>query len=198
MAVGITHILTVLSIVQYTLKVGDQTDAATQDLLRQHEERQSREMTRLLEEMEQRSQEARGLAQQGVLLAVCRHWWVAASVETLLVLFGLYWLPRRRSADSDSGGQQGSSSSAVEKSKGEEHEWQGKAGCNDMPDQVTSWEKRPKWLVQDMPGMMATFSVAAGSTYEGLSAHEDNTIDRLLLVPLRPPIGHFFHQSGAP
>ena len=157
MAVGVTHILTVLSIVQYTLKVGDQTDAATQDLLRQHEERQRREMTRLLEDMEQRSQEPRGLAQQGVLLAVCQHWWVGASVETLLVLFGLYWLPRRRSADSDSGGQQGSSSSAVEKSEGEENEWQGKAGCSDMPDQVTSWEKRPEWLVQDMPGTMATF-----------------------------------------
>ena len=41
-------------------------------------------------------------------------------------------------------------------------------------------------------------AMAAGSTCEDLSAHEDNIIDRLLLVPLRPPIGHFFHQSWAP
>ena len=30
--------------------------------------------------------------------------------------------------------------------------------------------------------------MGAGSAYEDLSAREDNIIDRLLLVPLRPPI----------
>lgn len=139
MAVGITHVLTVLSIVQYALRVGDWRDVATEDLLRQHEEQQSREMTWLLEEMEQRSQEPRGLAQEGMLLAACQHWWWWASAETLLVLFGLYWLPRQRSAASDSGSHQGSSSSAQEDRQGEEDEWQGKAACSDMRDQVRVW-----------------------------------------------------------
>lgn len=108
MAVGITHILTVLSIVQYALRVGEWTDVATQDLLRQREEEQRQQMTWLLEEMEQRSREPRGFALQGTLLAACQHWWFWASAETLLVLFfGLYWLPRQRSAGSDADSQQG-------------------------------------------------------------------------------------------
>ena len=139
MAVGITHILTVLSIVQYALRVGDRTDAATQDLLQQHEEQQSREMTWLLEEMEQRSQEPRGLLQEGVLLAAGQHWWFWASAETLLILLGLCWLPRQRSADSKSGSQQGSSSSAERER--EEDDWEDKADPYDTLGQDKSLDK---------------------------------------------------------
>ncbi|CAM9147440.1 unnamed protein product, partial [Bubo scandiacus] len=49
MAVFITRILTLLSIAQYVLRVGDQEDAATQELLRQREEQERQEMTWLLE-----------------------------------------------------------------------------------------------------------------------------------------------------
>lgn len=73
MAVGITHVLTILSILQYTLRVNEQIDATTQDLLRQHEQRQSLEMTRLLEEIDQRSQAQRGLSHESVLLTACQH-----------------------------------------------------------------------------------------------------------------------------
>ena len=120
MAVGITHILTVLSIAQYALRAGEWTDAATRDLLRQREEQQRQQMTWLLEEMEQRSREPRGFAQQGVLLAACQHWWFWASAETLLLLlFGLYWLPRQRSAGSDGDSQQGSDSGAQPEENGQ-------------------------------------------------------------------------------
>ena len=129
MAVGITHVLTVLSIVQYALRVGNQPDAATQDLLRQHEEQQSQEMAWLqeqVEQMEQRSQEPRGLAPAGMLLAACQHWWFWACAETLLVVFGLYQLSRQGSADSHSSSQQGSSSS--EEEQREEDACEEKAG----------------------------------------------------------------------
>lgn len=40
-------------------------------------------------------------------------------------------------------------------------------------------------------------AMGAGSAYEQLSTHKDITINPLLLALLRPPIGHFFHQSQA-
>ncbi|CAN0149276.1 unnamed protein product [Bubo scandiacus] len=125
MAVGITHILTVLSILQYALRVGDPTDMATQHLLQQREEEQRQEMTWLMEEMEQRSQESHGLAPEGLLLSACQHWWFWVCAEILLVIFGLYWLPRQTSADCDSGSQWGSASSAEEQV--EEDDWEGRA-----------------------------------------------------------------------
>ena len=87
-----------------------------------------------LEQMEQRSQESRGLTSEGVRLAVCQHWWFWASAETLLVLLDLYWLRRRRSADCDSGSQRGSSSDAEE--EGEDDDWEGKADPNDTLGQA--------------------------------------------------------------
>lgn len=69
MSVGITHVLTVLSIMQYTLKIGDQNDTVMQYLLCQHKEQKNQEMIWLLEEMEQRNQEPCDLTQEGVLLS---------------------------------------------------------------------------------------------------------------------------------
>lgn len=39
--------------------------------------------------------------------------------------------------------------------------------------------------------------MGVGSAYEQLSAHKGIIINHLLLVLLRPPIGHCFHQSQA-
>ena len=128
MVVGLTRILTLLSIAQYALRAGDREDAATQELLRQRKEQQ--EMTWLMEKMEQSSQERRGLAPEGLLLAACQHWWFWASADALLVLFGLYWLPRQSSADGDSGSQWGSSSGAEEQRE-EDEAWEGKAEPSD-------------------------------------------------------------------
>lgn len=155
MAVGITHVLTVLSIVQYALRVGDWRDVATEDLLRQHEEQQSREMTWLLEEMEQRSQEPRGLAQEGMLFAACQHWWLWASAESLLVLFGLYWLPRQRSAASESGSHQGSSSGAEEDR--EEEGWADKPDPYDTLGQHKAMDKLGICAVFAKPFSRTTF-----------------------------------------
>ncbi|PKU40876.1 rna-directed dna polymerase from mobile element jockey- hypothetical protein [Limosa lapponica baueri] len=144
MAVTIRYILTALSILQYALTVGDQPDATTQDLLRQHEEQQNREMIWFLEEREQRSQELRRLYQ----LVACQNWQFWASAEVLLVLFGLYWLPRQNSTDSESSGQLGSFNSA------EEEEWKEIPDTSDiLPQDKSHLENEMKrswgsWFLQ--------------------------------------------------
>ncbi|OPJ66530.1 hypothetical protein AV530_016573 [Patagioenas fasciata monilis] len=113
-----THLLTVLSIMQYAVRVGDWTDTAMEEPLQEHEEQRSQMVAWMLEEMEWRSQglqvlaQENGLAQEGVLITVCQYWWVWVSADALLVLFGLCWLHRQRSVGSESTSQQGSSSSA--------------------------------------------------------------------------------------
>ncbi|XP_026723236.1 uncharacterized protein LOC113490839 [Athene cunicularia] len=125
MAVGITRVLMVLTVLQHMLRMDDQSDPATQDLLQQREKQQQQEMTWLMEQMEQRSQELCSLTLVGMLPAVCQHWWFWASAETLLLLFELYQLRRQRSAVSNSSSQQGSCSGAKEQR--EEGDWEGKA-----------------------------------------------------------------------
>lgn len=122
MAFGIARVLTVLCILQYQLRVGDPTDATTQDLLQQYAEQQRQQMAQLWEEAELRGQEPPGLAQESVLFAVLHQWWFWVSADILLMLFGLYWLPRQRSNDSESDSQDGSSSSAEEEWK--EDDWE--------------------------------------------------------------------------
>ncbi|KAK2517165.1 hypothetical protein Q9966_014758 [Columba livia] len=79
-------------------------------------------MAQLWEEAELRGQEPPGLAQESVLFAVLHQWWFWVSADILLMLFGLYWLPRQRSNDSESDSQDGSSSSAEEEWK--EDDWE--------------------------------------------------------------------------
>jgi len=110
-----------------------------QDLLWQHEEQQSCEVAWLQQEMEQRSQEPHGLAHQGVLLAACQHWGFWVTAETLLLLFGLYWLPRHKGANPDSDNQQQCSSGAEEDE--EEEEWEKKPDPHDTLGQDKSKEK---------------------------------------------------------
>ena len=119
MALGVTHILTVLSILQSMLRVGEWRDVAAQELMQEYEQQQQQEMAWLLE-MELKSKEPHGLAHESVLLAACQHWWFWVCAEILLILFGIYWLPRQRSADCDSGSQEGNSSSEEEESDKEE------------------------------------------------------------------------------
>lgn len=83
-------------------------------------------MTWLPEETEQRSREPLGFAQQGVLLVARRRWWLWVSAKILLLLFGLYWLPRQRSAGSDGDSQQGSDSGVEEETEEE--------NCQVQPD----------------------------------------------------------------
>lgn len=98
MAVGFTQLLTVLSILQAAVRVGYQDDAALQDLHWQQHQQELWEMHWLQEE--NWSQEP----QQVVLLTSCQRWWFWACASALLLLFGLYWLPRQRSTNHSKNG----------------------------------------------------------------------------------------------
>lgn len=120
MALGIARILTVLSILQYTLRVNDRPDLSTQALLRQREaelteQRQQmmwlqqqveQEQERLEQErLEQERQEPRGLPQV-LLLALWQHCDLCYATEALLTLLGLLRLLRKWRAAAGSGSQQ--------------------------------------------------------------------------------------------
>ncbi|XP_074666023.1 uncharacterized protein LOC141916939 isoform X1 [Strix aluco] len=201
MAVFITRVLTLLSIVQYVLRAGDRQDAATQELLRQHEEQEQQEMTRLMEEVEQSSQERRGLAPEGLLLGACQHWWFWASADALLVLLGLYWLPRQSGADGDSSSQRGSASGAEEQ-RGEDEDCEGKAEPSDTlaghkPLQKAGSSVAPAKQARPNNSLLTGPhpALGQGSAYE---CPQNNIPQRLLLAPPRPPLGHIVRQRWAP
>ncbi|CAM9185130.1 unnamed protein product [Bubo scandiacus] len=199
MAVFITRILTLLSIAQYVLRVGDQEDAATQELLRQREEQERQEMTWLLE-VEQRSQERRGLAPEGVLLGACQHWCFWASAEALLVLSGLLSLLLARAATATAAGS--GEAPALPRSREDDEDWEGKAEPSDtLPGEkplqkagssaAPAKQARPKNSFPTGPHP----ALGRGSAYE---CPQSNIPKHLLLALLRPPLGHVVRQRRAP
>ncbi|XP_074736942.1 uncharacterized protein LOC141948426 [Strix uralensis] len=200
MAVGITRVLTLLSVLQYALRVGDQSDTATQELLQQREEQQRQEMTWLMEQMEHRSQELCVLIPEGVIPAVCQHWWFWASAETLLLLLELYWLCRRRSADGDSGSQRGSSNGAEEKR--EEDGWEGKAEPShtlgqDEPQDNVGTSAASASPSQELLSDGAASSLGMGQRLPTPEHPQEQHPQPPAALPLRPPLGHILHQSWA-
>ncbi|XP_040397752.1 uncharacterized protein LOC121062133 [Cygnus olor] len=101
MAIGIIHLLSVLGLLQLTLKVGDQPDKVTQDLIQEQEKMLREEMSWLLQEVKEGSELESGNSTPFVFLAACHHWQFWALAEVLLILFGMYWLPRQRKADTN-------------------------------------------------------------------------------------------------
>ncbi|RLW07830.1 hypothetical protein DV515_00003564 [Chloebia gouldiae] len=128
----ITKILVLLGIFQYVVRMNDPPVKVTEELLKQHEKERIVEMAQLLVMEKQR-----GLTPGGFLLLACQEWWFWVGAEILLVLFGLYWLPRHSSSDCDDGSQQETSTSAQEQMKEEENV------CEDNPDSYDMPEKPP-------------------------------------------------------
>ncbi|XP_066837143.1 uncharacterized protein [Anser cygnoides] len=122
MAIGVIHLLSVLGLLQLTLKVGDQPDKVTQDLLQEREKMLREEMSWLLLEVEERSKLESGKSTLFMFLAACHHWQFWALAEILLILFGMYWLPRQRQADTNGDSDPRSSTSVDGDVGGEEDE----------------------------------------------------------------------------
>ncbi|XP_072791336.1 uncharacterized protein [Taeniopygia guttata] len=128
----ISKILVLLGIFQYVVRVNQPPVKVTEELVKQHEKERIVEMARLL-----LMEKQRGLTPGRLLLLACQEWWFWVGAEILLVLFGLYWLPRQSSSDCDDGSQQETSSSAQEQMKEEENV------CEDNPDSYDRPEKPP-------------------------------------------------------
>ncbi|CAN8196892.1 unnamed protein product [Coccothraustes coccothraustes] len=118
-----TKILVLLGILQYAVRMDNPSVKVTEELLRQHEKERIAEMAQLLVLEKQR-----GLTPGRMLLLACKEWWFWVGAEILLLLFGLYWLPRQSSSDYDDGSQWETSTSAQEQIEEKEED------CEDKPD----------------------------------------------------------------
>ncbi|XP_075008515.1 inositol 1,4,5-trisphosphate receptor-interacting protein-like 1 [Calonectris borealis] len=201
--------LVVQSIIQLPQMVGDELDEATRERMQQREEMLSREMTRLLQELEQS-----GFAWGALLFAALQQWQFWAIAGALVLLFGLCWWLRKRSCEPGSSSDEKSSSSDREQVVEEEEEEEDNNDAYGLerfydehirspvkylaPEcrEVTLWVHR---FIRTFTELLAkTFfpvpqsAIGVGSAFEGWSPREEDIVYRLL-VPLEPPRGHVFH-----
>ncbi|XP_075008571.1 inositol 1,4,5-trisphosphate receptor-interacting protein-like 1 [Calonectris borealis] len=219
MIAAIFFALVVQSIIQLPQMVGDELDEATRERMQQREEMLSREMTRLLQELEQSTQEQSTQEQSGfawgaLLFAALQQWQFWAIAGALVLLFGLCWWLRKRSREPDSSSDEESSSSDREQVEEEEEE---EEGNDDGNDPGRFFEEHIQWPVQNLAtdgqevkdlvhNFILVFhdilsnsffpvpqsAIRVGSAFEGWSPREEDIVYRLL-VPLKPPRGHVFH-----
>ncbi|XP_075008518.1 LOW QUALITY PROTEIN: inositol 1,4,5-trisphosphate receptor-interacting protein-like [Calonectris borealis] len=208
--------LVVQIIIQLLQMVGDELDEATRERMQQRAEMLSREMTRLLQELEQSTQEQStqeqstreqsGFAWGALLFAALQQWQFWAIAGALVLLFGLCWWLRKRSREPGSSSKEGSSRSRVDKEDQEEKPSfaldVGRISVKrllDLPISFTMAEK----LVEELLRICRNLSrnsfkprlkpaIRVGIPCEGWSPREEDIIYRLL-VPLQPPRGHAFH-----
>ncbi|XP_075357786.1 LOW QUALITY PROTEIN: uncharacterized protein LOC142409913 [Mycteria americana] len=195
-----------LRIIQYPQMVGYELDEATRERVQQRARHLRQAMTRLLQELEPRSQEQSSFAWGTLLFAALQHWQFWAVAGVLVLLFGLWWWLRKRSREPASSSKEGSSSNKVHKEEqGEKHGVALDMGgilAKPLLDQL-----EPFPMVEEMVDELLricrklsrnTFmprlrpAIGAGIAFEGRSPHESDAVYRLL-VPLQPPHGHAFH-----
>lgn len=140
-----------LGLLQYTMRADHPSVKVTDELLKQHEKERVVEMAQLLV-MEQTMQKQRGFTPGRMLLLACQEWWFWVGAEILLVLFGVYWLPRQSSSDCNDDSQWETSTSAQEQTEKEEE-------CEDNPKSSDTPEKPP-----DKVGTSGTFAKTFPST----------------------------------
>ncbi|XP_075357772.1 LOW QUALITY PROTEIN: inositol 1,4,5-trisphosphate receptor-interacting protein-like 1 [Mycteria americana] len=202
--------LVVLSIIQYPQMVGGELDEATRERVQQHADNLSQEMTRLLQELELRSQEQSGVDWGALLFAALQQWQFWAIAGVLVLPFGLWWWLSKRSPEPDSSSDEESSSSNTDQEEEEDD-------SDDANDLGRFFEEHIQWPVQDLAtecrvvkAVVADLirvcqvllsnsffpvlqpAIGVGSAFEGWSPREEDIIYRLL-VPLQPPRGHAFH-----
>ncbi|XP_047908570.2 inositol 1,4,5-trisphosphate receptor-interacting protein-like 1 [Anser cygnoides] len=208
--------LAVLGIVQKPWLVNDHLDADGHERVQQHAEQLIDGMARLLQEMEESSQEQSGVALGALLFTASKQWQLWALVELLVLIFGLCRWLRKRSREMGSSSEHGSSARDEEDNDDADED----SDADDSWDLGRVWADSTQWpapymadkckvveeLVDDLLGACRGLSrnclsnprlqpaIGVGCLYEGWSAREDNVLYRLL-VPLRPPPGHAFHPE---
>ncbi|XP_057289035.1 inositol 1,4,5-trisphosphate receptor-interacting protein-like 1 [Pezoporus wallicus] len=201
--------------------VSDEMDEATRDRMEHRTKQLSRDTTRLLQELEQKSQEQRSkeqtpVAWRGLLFAALQHWqfWAIAGMLLLLILWLCWCLRRRRHEEGSSSEEDSSSSSSREE---EEREEQNEEEESEYTKDLTRhFEEHIQWPNQNLltkcesvRSLVNAFILVAGqvlsdssfpvlepcfgigSAHEGWSPDEENIVYQVL-VPLGPPSGHTF------
>ena len=198
--------LFVQSIIQYPQMVGDELDEATRERMEQRAEYLRQEMTRLLQELEPKSQEQSGMDWGALIVTALQQWpfWVVAGV--LVMLFGFWWWLRKRSCEPDSCSDEGSSSNEADKEEQEEkpsvaldtssisakHLMDGPESFLMVEEVVNEGHRICQELSRNtfMPPWRP--AIGAGGIFKGWSPHAGDAVYHLL-VPLQPPRGHAFH-----
>ncbi|KAM6392612.1 inositol 1,4,5-trisphosphate receptor-interacting protein-like 1 [Pluvialis apricaria] len=201
-------VIIVQSLIQLPWKVGDELDEATRERMQQRAEQLRREMTRLLQELEQSA-----FAWGDLLFAALQQWHLWAVVGVLVLLFGLCWRLRKSSPQPARSGEETTSGSTTEheEDQSEGHE------SDDERRLFRIFAKRVQWSVKSLAyrtrvvevlvgDLLAVLqerlatsffpvlqpAIGVGSAFEGWSARGRDAVYRLL-VPLKPPSGHAFH-----
>ena len=193
------------SLIQQARMVGEELDEATHECMQQRAEQLSQEMTWLLQEIEQKSQEQSGFAWGALLFTALQQcqFWVITGVP--LLLCGFCWWLRRRSNELNRRGKEGSSRDEAD----EHHEVKPSVALNvgrisakshlDLLESFMMLQELVDGLVlicQDlssnsfMPRLKP--AIAVGSALEGWNPPENEPVF-CLLMPLHPPQGHIFH-----
>ncbi|XP_040422451.1 inositol 1,4,5-trisphosphate receptor-interacting protein-like 1 [Cygnus olor] len=205
--------LTVLGFAQELWLVDDHMDMDVHERMQQHTEQLSQGMAQLLQEMEQRRQEQSAVALGALLFTALQQWQLWASVELLVLLFGLCRWLRKRSCEPCRSRKQGSST-RKEKDNDDAED----SDSDDTWDLGRVWADHTQWpapymadkckvveeLVDELLGACRGLSgnclfkprlqpaIGVGCLYDSWSAQEDNVL-YCLLVPLRPLPRHTFH-----
>ncbi|XP_059675920.1 inositol 1,4,5-trisphosphate receptor-interacting protein-like 1 [Gavia stellata] len=174
--------------------------------MQQCAEQLSQEMTRLLQELEQRSQEQSAFAWGALLFAALQQWQFWAVAGVLVLLFGLCWWLRKGSRQPASSRKEGSSR---KKAHNKEQAVKPSVALHvgrvlssrllDLPESFVMVEELVDELLRIcrklsrntfMPQLKPAIGV--GSALESWSPHKHDAVF-CLLVPLKPPRGHTFH-----
>ncbi|XP_064316081.1 inositol 1,4,5-trisphosphate receptor-interacting protein-like 1 [Phalacrocorax carbo] len=155
-------ILVLHCIVRYPQTAGEELDEAMRERMQQRAQLLSLETSRLLQELEQSSQEPSSVAWGALLFAALQQWQFWAIAGVLVLLSGPWWWLRKRSHEQDGSSdkqilsnEESSSSDREQEEEDEQEEVQEEEesdgeGPDDERDLGRTFAKRIQWPVQNL------------------------------------------------
>ncbi|XP_055669964.1 inositol 1,4,5-trisphosphate receptor-interacting protein-like 1 [Falco peregrinus] len=184
--------------------VGDELDDATHERMQQRAQQLNQEMSRLLQELEQKS----GFTWGALLSAARQHWWLWAIAAPLVLCLVLWCCPSKSSHQPESSSKEGSSQNKACKEDQEEEpsvaldvarvSTKCPPDLSELSVMLQQLLNKLLYVCQElsrtsfMPRLKPAISV--GIALQGSIPHKTYAVYRLL-VPLEPPQGHAFHME---
>ncbi|XP_056201964.1 inositol 1,4,5-trisphosphate receptor-interacting protein-like 1 [Falco biarmicus] len=193
----------VVSLIQPQM-VGDELDDATHERMQQRAQQLNQEMSRLLQELEQKS----GFTWGALLLAARQLFWLRAIAAPLVLCFMLWCCPSKSSHQPESSSKEGSSQNKAHKEDQEEEPsvvLDVASVSTKCPPDLSELSVMLQQLLNNLlcvcqelprtcfvPRLKPAISV--GIALQDWIPHNTYAVYRLL-VPLEPPQGHAFHME---
>ncbi|XP_074004903.1 inositol 1,4,5-trisphosphate receptor-interacting protein-like 1 [Numenius arquata] len=204
--------LLVQSILQFPQMVGYELDEATRERMQQREKYLTQQMNRLLQELEQKSQQQSGFARSAPRFAALHQWqfWVIAVIVVLVLTF--WWSLKERMSESDSSDEEVSSSDSEQVQDSEEEDNDDDANdlrgifeehilhlavnpatdCHTVKELVGNLILVFKAVLADSLFPELQSAIGVGNAFEGWSPQEE-VVTYHVLVPMKAPLWHSFH-----